>query len=313
MRRTYSYSKRNILDTCTRQYFYEYYASAKKCPFDSSRKNKIRELKEFTNSFMTAGGILHQLIHLYFHRGSDWSASWFFNTASEWFNKHLFYSRDPKGSPHMENTPYPPKMFVEFYYDDPLAEDFATRALESLNRAMENFFTKSLAQEISNHIRTQEQYCTEKRVTGLKLADYSIGGKVDAIAIDASGARIVDWKMGLPSDDLDSLQLFIYGWWASVNFSLNPEQIRVQRVFLGNGEAEKEIVLNEHLLRRGKARLIQDIELMKEMDFYGRKGNEGAFTSCRQENICRKCKYQEVCTEKASNLSSKQTSLPLTI
>ena len=38
MRRSHSYSKRELLDTCLRQFFYEYYAASKKLPFDPVRK-----------------------------------------------------------------------------------------------------------------------------------------------------------------------------------------------------------------------------------------------------------------------------------
>lgn len=33
MRKSHSYSKRELLDTCLRQFFYEYYAASKKLPF----------------------------------------------------------------------------------------------------------------------------------------------------------------------------------------------------------------------------------------------------------------------------------------
>lgn len=48
MRRSHSYSKRDALDTCLRQYFFEYYASAKRLPFDAGRKDLVRGPKQFT-------------------------------------------------------------------------------------------------------------------------------------------------------------------------------------------------------------------------------------------------------------------------
>ncbi len=44
----------------------------------------------------------------------------------------------------------------------------------------------------------------------------------------------------------------------------------------------------------GKARMIQDIELMKELDPYGPDGIEEVFSPCMRENVCRQCKYQGV-------------------
>ncbi len=50
MRRSHSYSKRQTLDTCLRLYFFEYYASAKRFPYDADRKELARGLKDFTGA-----------------------------------------------------------------------------------------------------------------------------------------------------------------------------------------------------------------------------------------------------------------------
>ena len=44
MRRSHSYSKRELLDTCLRKFFYEYYAASKTLPFDSARKALVQKL-----------------------------------------------------------------------------------------------------------------------------------------------------------------------------------------------------------------------------------------------------------------------------
>jgi hypothetical protein len=62
MRRSHSYSKRDALDTCLRRYFFEYYASAKRLPFDTERKELVRGLKDFTGTYLLAGEVLHWFI-----------------------------------------------------------------------------------------------------------------------------------------------------------------------------------------------------------------------------------------------------------
>ena len=62
MRRTHSYSKRDVLDSCLRKYFYEYYASAQRTAFDAELKAEVRRLKELSNVFLLAGDRLHWLI-----------------------------------------------------------------------------------------------------------------------------------------------------------------------------------------------------------------------------------------------------------
>ena len=68
MRRMYSYSKRETLETCPLRYFYEYYASAKKVPFDAGRKESVRALKDLSGCFLHAGELLHWAIRLFLNK-----------------------------------------------------------------------------------------------------------------------------------------------------------------------------------------------------------------------------------------------------
>lgn len=64
MRRLYSYSRRNTLDRCLRQYFFDYHASAKKCPISEASKIYIGKLKALSNCALLAGEILHRFAKL---------------------------------------------------------------------------------------------------------------------------------------------------------------------------------------------------------------------------------------------------------
>ena len=90
----------------------------------------------------------------------------------------------------------------------------------------------------------------------------------------------MDWKLGVQGGGHDSFQMLIYGMWAQQEFSIDAGDVRVQRVFLGGPTLEPEKTLDRAMLRAGRARLIQDIELMQDLDPYGRKGNEEVFSPC---------------------------------
>ncbi len=47
MNLSYSYSRRETLERCPRQYFYDYYAHAEGVPFDDDLKAEIIELRKF--------------------------------------------------------------------------------------------------------------------------------------------------------------------------------------------------------------------------------------------------------------------------
>ena len=76
MRKSHSYSKRELLDSCLRQFFYQYYAASKKLPFDPARKPLVQKLKEFTGVYLLAGEKLHWFIEQFLKKGQssrDWA------------------------------------------------------------------------------------------------------------------------------------------------------------------------------------------------------------------------------------------------
>jgi len=296
MRRTHSYSKREILETCLRRFFYQYYASDKRNPFDETKKQTIRQLKNMSSCYLLAGEILHSLIALYFKKGSDWGFQWYITNSKKRFDKHLNYSQNPGHNADQLKEQYPPKMLLEYYYNNPNAENIANQAQERLVLALNNFFSNNDFSLLRKAL-LEKKLLIEEKISGLKINDYGIDGKLDIVAIDDTVSKIwiIDWKLGSPDGEQNSLQLFTYGWWAAEKIPFEPSEVKFQRAFLGGGVIEKECFLDDSFLRRGKARLIQDIELMKELDSYGKAGNERAFSQCQKEKVCAQCKYQQIC------------------
>ncbi|MBY0458056.1 MAG: PD-(D/E)XK nuclease family protein [Gemmataceae bacterium] len=312
MRHSHSYSKRGTLDSCLRKYFFEYYASAKKLPFDAGQKDLIRGLKGFTNTHMLAGESLHWFIEQRLKKGIS-SQAWAERTALDQFERAVRYSRDPERMGHMRADKYPPPMLLEFYYQDPRADDLVTAAREGLQRGIRHFLREGAVVSLWGTITAGEHW-VEKRVSKLpKIDGYGIDGQIDLAGRDGGVIRIVDWKSGVQVGGHDSFQMLIYGLWAEKEFAVKPDDVRVQRVFLGGPTVEQEKALDRTMLRAGRARLIQDIELMEDLDPYGREGNEEAFSPCMKANVCRQCSYQQACKANCSGLAPRRTfaSLPL--
>lgn len=311
MRRSHSYSKRELLDRCLRQFFYEYYAASKKLPFDSARKPLVQKLKQCTGVYLLAGEKLHWFIEQFLKKGSS-SRNWAERTCTSSFDLAVRYSRDPEANVGLQDLAYPPPMLLEFYYADPQADELAAKARESLCRGVRRFLEHESVKELWTEITTGEHY-VEQRVGGLpKFDDFGIEGQIDLVGRDTDRVRIVDWKLGVSGGSHDSLQMLIYGLWAEKKFRVEPSQVSARRVFLGDGTVEPERPLDRGIMVVGKARMLQDIELMKELDPYGRTGIEEAFSPCHRENVCRQCKYQGICQDSSSGLTPKQTSALLT-
>lgn len=309
MRRTYSYSKRESLETCARRYFYEYYAAAKDVPFDPERKTQIREMKTWKNRHLLAGEILHDLIKLRLVKGRGWGTDWFVHQAGDRFDRAVHFSRSPS---RFQAETYQPPVLSEFRYAEPDAEETVAGARARLIVALSHFLTAPSVTEIYSPI-LEGEHLVEQKVSGLRLADYSIDGKLDLVCRAANGIDVVDWKIGEADEGADSLQLLTYGWWAGQKFGEPPERVRARKVFLALPEVGPVVALDAAVIRRGKARVIQDIQLMQQLDPFGRQGVEEAFTPCARANVCRQCSFRGTCSAGSSVTRSRPTSASLPV
>jgi hypothetical protein len=301
-----------LLDSCLRQFFYEYYAAAKKLPFDPGRKPLVQQMKEYTGVYLLAGEKLHWFIEQCLKKGPT-SRDWAERTTLAAFDLAVRYSKDPDGNAGLRDTVYPPPMLLEFQYADPRAEELAAKAREALKGGMRRFLAGGTIKDLWTAITSGEHY-VEQPVGGLpKFDEYGIEGQIDLVGRSAAGVRVVDWKLGVSGGSHDSLQMLMYGLWAEKKFQVDPTDVSAGRVFLGDGTVEAARPLDRGLMAVGKARMLQDIELMKELDPYGRAGIEEVFSPCQRENVCRQCKYQGVCPDSRSGLAPRQTSVSLTV
>jgi radical SAM protein with 4Fe4S-binding SPASM domain len=320
----YSHSKRDTLERCNRRYYYEYYGAmlrptsgerslfgefdpVPKPKIDPVRIAAIRKLKTLTSCPLAAGDILHQLIATYLRKSPDWSVDWFAKKAGERFDQIVNYSRDPTGGSWIPEPNSKPATLLEFYYRMNDAEERAKQAREKLVAALERFFKTASIRELCCGIPPGARL-VEAPISKIVVNGWTVSGKIDLAGRVDELVEVVDWKIGRQSGCHDSLQLITYGWWASRHYQVEPANVRVGRVFLGDGIVEQGCALSESLIQHAEARIIQDTELMNDLDAYGQAGNEEAFTPCGKANVCRNCKFQGLCRGACSATSSRQIS-----
>jgi hypothetical protein len=307
MRQEYSFTKRNVLETCSRSYFYEYFAANDKVEFDSQRKARIKEAKKLSSVHLLGGIWLHQFIRQFLNSypnvPTDLEDSCFAK-----FDYAVSRSRSPARRRNAQGL-----LLLEYVFGDEEADERATSSRETLIRAIRHFRETAIVQEVWQDMLQGEPWI-EKPVSGLPKVDgYGVRGQIDFAVRHGQRVRIVDWKSGLQGGGHDSLQLFIYALWANKQYEIKPEAISVRRVFLGEGRVEPESGLNATALSRGEARLVQDVSLMREQHEYGKAGTEEAFTPCLKVNVCRRCKFQQECPEGRSLVQSSRTSTSYTL
>jgi hypothetical protein len=124
-----------------------------------------------------------------------------------------------------------------------------------------------------------------------------VTGKIDLAAQEAALVTVVDWKLGGVSDaGAESLQLAIYGIWATSAFSVSDTQVRIVKAHLGTGELA-EFQASEAAFANARARIHQDLERMMILHNYGKVGTIEAFTATPHAGVCRLCPFRQICPE----------------
>lgn len=297
MRKVYSHTKRSVLEKCPRMYFYQYYAASFKPPvqdpqlllFGDDRPDHLsivaseietaRRLAKLSSAPQHAGQILHDLVAQAL-KHPDWQVQWFTNKAQARF----LGFRDAESS------------FVERFNQVSDAEVRIKRALDGLLLGIRNFFGSAEVRSLVESMNCGEQRLVERPLGGFSpVRKFSIQGRIDYCAKVGAQVDVIDWKMGRSTGDEDSLQLAVYGIWAMKHFSVEPKDVRVRRVFLGDAKIEEARSLTGRRVRRAQARLSQDIEQMAQLHPYGMAGNAEAFTPKPKEKVCEMCKFRALC------------------
>ena len=293
----WSYSRRNLLEQCPRQYYFRHYGSLRSSQESEAFRAQLQKLKLLKNRHFAAGQHLHALIAFYFkqaQKGHFLTVETLVTRARERFRRDVDYSqRDPQGaSPPRE--PYPPALLQEFFYELSDAQALCDETENRMVQAMRNF--------ASHPIFAAVKEAGEQPGSKIEIrCDFQFGcrvtGKIDLLYPIEDGFVLVDWKMGESSDEGDdSLQLAAYALWTCREFGCEPEQVQVFKAFLGSGDLVP-FCADSDGLEAAQARILQDSARMAAVDNYGQKGVAEVFTACAQPGICRNCSYLQVCAD----------------
>jgi hypothetical protein len=129
----------------------------------------VRGLKEFTGAYLLAGEVLHWFIEHFLKKGPT-AQAWLERTSIDRFDRAVRYSRDPVRMAAMRDEQYPPPMLVEFYYEDPRAEELADSARKSLLRGIRNFLEDDAVVALRRSV-TAGDHWIEKRMAKLPKVD----------------------------------------------------------------------------------------------------------------------------------------------
>jgi len=286
----WSYSRRQTLEQCTRRYYFDYYGAKARLASADPQKKDIRFLSTLSNCYLRSGVILHSAIRSFYKYG-DSSGKWLVSWAQRLYRTDHDYSCSGTGIPTAGQR-YSPAVLLEFHYRMPDAEARYTESEERLARNLGNFLTSPAYAAM----RCPEQRASakvEERIS-LKTPMFGARGKVDLALRQSGKLAIVDWKTGEAEESTESLQLAFYALWAAETEGCCLEDISLYRGQLTDGSL-RPVALDDHILLRVRARIIQDLERMRVLDRYGRDAVAEVFPPCSFPRVCKLCPYQGIC------------------
>ncbi|MFN4315295.1 MAG: PD-(D/E)XK nuclease family protein [Chitinophagaceae bacterium] len=293
----WSYSKMQAFRDCPRKFYYLYYGSKKRNAKAEPLKEKLIELSKLSNKYMVQGNLIHQLVSIYFRqakKGEVWDLNRLTNFGLMIIEEIIAYNNAVKsGIP--ETPKFPKPILKELYYSTVSANDIKIEIIDIVQNCLNSFWNS----EEYTHLKyggTKPSSKIEGDTSFLLNNTISVDGKVDIAFLDQRHLIIADWKTGKKELEDTSLQLLVYALWARQLTEWSFDSIEIQKAYLATGVLEK-LEFSELHIERAKAKIMQDGEMLKEMDQFGKHSVKEAFAMHRGKN-CRLCPFEEICNSK---------------
>jgi len=293
----WSYSKMQTFRECPRKFYYQYYGSKKRNAKAEPLKERLIELSKLSNKYMVQGNLIHQLVSIYFRqakKGEVWDLNRLTNFGLMIIEEIIAYNNAVKTG--IAETPkFPKPILKELYYSTVPDNDIKDESIDTVQKCLNNFF----GSDNYAHLRyggTRPSSKIEGDCSFLLNDAISVDGKVDIAFLHQRQLIIADWKTGKKEIEDTSLQLLVYALWARQLTEWSFDSIEIQKAYLATDVLEK-LAFSELHLERAKARIMQDGEMLKEMDEFGKDSVKEAFTMHRGKN-CKLCPFEEICNSK---------------
>ncbi|MBX2963234.1 MAG: PD-(D/E)XK nuclease family protein [Cyclobacteriaceae bacterium] len=292
---SWSPSKMGTLKQCPRKYYYQYYGSKQLKAKEDHNKERLKYLSNLSNKSLVAGEIIHSVIAVFFRKAKSsevWKEDRLISFALSILRDTFKFTRDEREGIH-NLMQYPPAILKEIYYKQSNEQEIFDEISERLKVSLSNFYTSlAFSYLIENGKKIDsiiEGKCNYQLPPNIK-----VDGVIDLAFGDQDKFWIADWKTGKVEEEDTSLQLLSYALWAIHQKGISKDSIVIQKAYLVDARLE-ELEYSEKHLDRARARIMQDSEILRELNDFGKEGNDQAFSKCGQIKICNLCPFQEVC------------------
>lgn len=285
----WSFSKRQTLFQCARKYYYQYYGASARTAKSEPDKKELREARALKNLNLRAGEIVDVVIQTFLSKPTarDWHEDRLVSWASSMVEADRKFNRGE--SPENGNSFTPPRL-MEYLWDFPDADARLEKAKEKIVTAIRNFY-RSPAYEMVRH---RKGILESQKKIALYIDGSRAVGKIDVAIQDGESFHILDWKLGKQGSADEHLQVGFYGLWALRTVAAS-QSVRLYMAYLGEGLVIEHTFPDAVNPLAVKGRIIQDLNILRQLHPYGAEARSRAFTPCLRPRICELCQFRKVC------------------
>ncbi|MCG8532206.1 MAG: PD-(D/E)XK nuclease family protein [Desulfovibrionales bacterium] len=292
---SWSYSKIGTLKQCPRKYYFQYFGSKKRLALNEPNKERLIFLSTLSNKHLVGGSIVHTVIATYLkkkRKGEEWDLNRLINWSKKLLSESFIYSENLRNG-IVDNRIYPPAILKEVYYSKRDLSGLRNEIENKIVTNLTNFIQSKKFEELKDGAIQVNSLIEAKAVFKIDEST-QINGQIDIAFDSKEGIIIADWKTGKVEHEDTSLQLLAYALWAIEKKSIETNRIKIKKAYLFEDRLE-ELEFSEKHLFRARARILQDVELLRDLHEFGKEGISDAFTKCDQERVCTTCQFEEIC------------------
>jgi hypothetical protein len=292
---SWSKSRDEILQTCPRQYYYNYYAYWGGWDKDADEKTKqIYMLKQLKNRFMWAGTKVHECIK---HTLNNLQRGIAVLDIDEIVTITLDQMRDEFRSSKAKRYLSHPKTcaLFEHEYEADLPDTQWKKVAENVELCLWNFYHSDIFSMLKE--LPPENWLEIEDFSFFHLDGMKIWAVIDCSFRTEDGVTIIDWKTGRTATSDFPLQLSCYAMYGREKWAVKPEKIKLIEYNLPSDQSA-EFFATEGEIDNIKSYIKGSIADMESL-LLDVKNNvpkdEKSFKKINDARIRDRCNFRKVC------------------
>jgi len=287
---SWSPSRHRMFQSCSRQYFYNYYGSWGGW-YDSADEltQLLYRLKKMSTLPQLVGTVVHDAIsHVLkaMQGGREVPFKTVETYATQLFDRHIEDSLEKKW---LRSASRHTNLFEHYYGEDVDTVSGRERVIENLKAFFESEAFQALQKTPS------DQWLSVEALTSFLFNATKVWVALDVAVRQDNGVAIFDWKTGRERE-ADRLQLAVYALYASTVWGVSVPHLQLQDVYLQAGVV-RPVRVDTEVLDETRQVIVESIAQMREKldDPNANTASIETFPMTEDRATCTSCPFKSVC------------------